>query len=59
MQFIRFEPLHKQAKVNIDELIKRGGLIIVEKREYVEIKRYESIAKIDQWGRVEWRNEVN
>ena len=39
----------------VDELLKRGGTIILEKREFVEIKRMQSIAKIDQYGRVEWR----
>jgi hypothetical protein len=58
MQFRRFEPLHDAARVKIRELLDRGGRIIVERREYVEIIRYQSRAKIDQWGRVEWRNEV-
>lgn len=58
MKFGNFEPLHKQAQLKITELIKRGGKVIVERREYVEIRRYQSIAKIDQWGRVEWRNEI-
>ena len=58
MKFRRFEPLHEQAKIKVDELVKRGGLIIVERREFVEIQRYQSVARIDQWGRVEWRNEI-
>jgi len=58
MKFGRFEPLHEQARVKITELIERGGIVIVERREYVEIRRYQSVAKIDQWGRVEWRNEI-
>lgn len=58
MKFRYFEPLHEQAKVKVSELITRGGSIIVERREYVEIRRYQSIARIDQWGRVEWRNET-
>ena len=58
MQFRRFEPLHDAARVKIQELLDRGGRIVVERREYVEIIRYQSRAKIDQWGRVEWRNEV-
>lgn len=59
MKFNRFEPLHEQARVKIVELVQRGGVIIVERREYIEVRRYQSIARIDQWGRVEWRNEVN
>lgn len=57
MQFRRFEPLHDAARARIQELLSRGGRIIVERREYIEIQRYQSRAKIDQWGRVEWRNE--
>lgn len=58
MQFSRFEPLHDQARIKIAELIQRGGQIILERREFIEVRRYQSIARIDQWGRVEWRNEV-
>lgn len=58
MQFRRFEPLHDVARVKVIELLSRGGRIIVERREFVEVQRYQSVAKIDQWGRVEWRNEI-
>lgn len=58
MQFRRFEPLHESARARIEELVKRGGTIVVEKREFIEILRYQSRARIDQWGRVEWRNEI-
>lgn len=58
MQFRRFEPLHDVARIKIDELVQRGGKIVVDRKEFVEIKRYQSVAKIDQWGRVEWRNEI-
>jgi len=53
----KFEPLSLDATQKIQDLIKRGGHIILEKKDYVEIKRISSIAKIDQWGRVEWRPE--
>lgn len=39
----------------VNELLTRGGTIISEKKEFIEIKRMQSIAKIDQYGRVEWR----
>lgn len=45
------------ATQKIEEFIKRGGIVITEKKNYVEIKRFASIAKVDQWGRVEWRPE--
>jgi len=56
-KFKRFEPMSLTATQKIDELLKRGGVVIAEKKEYVEIKRIASIAKVDQWGRVEWRPE--
>ena len=57
MQFKRFEPTTQTAALKVQELIQRGGNIIIERREYVEIKRMQSIARIDQHGRVEWRSE--
>lgn len=54
-KFKKFEPLSFEAETKVNELIKRGGRIITEKREYIEISRLQSIAKIDQHGRVEWR----
>lgn len=52
--FKKFEPMSTDAKQKIDDLIKRGGIVISETRQYVLVKRYESVAKIDQFGRVEW-----
>jgi hypothetical protein len=52
----KFQPLSQDATNRINELIKRNGKLIVETKTHVEIQRYESIAKIDQWGRVEWRS---
>ena len=51
----KFQPLSNDVKGKIDELINRNGKLILETKTFVEIQRYESIAKIDQWGRVEWR----
>ena len=56
-QFKRFEPATPAATFKVEELLKRGGQIIVERREYVEVRRMQSIAHIDQYGRVEWRAE--
>ncbi len=56
-KFKKFMPIGQVAIIKIDELVKRGGEIITEKREFVEIKRMQSIAHIDQHGRVEWRAE--
>ena len=51
----KFQPLNLNATINIDSLLKRGGKIVVEKREFVDIQRFQSIARVDQQGRVEWR----
>ncbi len=56
-QFKKFEPMSLTATQKINELLQRGGILIVERKDYVEIKRISSIAKVDQWGRVEWRPE--
>ncbi len=50
----RFQPTTMQAADIIRELTMRGGMIITDRKEYVEIRRLESVAKIDQLGRVEW-----
>lgn len=57
LQFKKFEPATQAAAHKVQELVQRGGTIIVDRREYVEIKRQQSIAHIDQYGRVEWRPE--
>ena len=56
MQFKKFEPLHEDARIKIIDLIQRGGRIHVEKLEFVDVVRYQNIARIDQWGRVTWRH---
>lgn len=53
-KFKKFEPMTPTAGQKIDELIKRGGKIINERRDHILIQRMESVAKIDQYGRVEW-----
>lgn len=55
MELKRFEPISAQAKQTIMDLVKRGGEVVTIKNDFVEIKRQQSIAKVDQQGRVEWR----
>lgn len=57
IKFKRFEPIAATAKIKIKELLARGGAIVLEKREFVDIERYQSVARIDQQGRVEWRQK--
>jgi hypothetical protein len=57
LKFKKFEPANQVAKIKISELVQRGGTIVEDRREYVEVKREQSIAHIDQYGRVEWRAE--
>lgn len=56
-KFKKFEPMSQTANQKIEELVKRGGVIISEKRDHVLVRRMESVAKIDQFGRVEWAPE--
>jgi hypothetical protein len=53
-KFKKFEPMSNTAKEKIDELLKRGGIMVKEQRDYVLIQRMESLAKVDQFGRVDW-----
>lgn len=54
-KFKKFEPVSPTAKTIIEDFLKRGGELILETKTYVEIRRMASIAKVDQHGRVEWR----
>jgi hypothetical protein len=56
-KFKKFEPMTLTAQQKIDELVKRGGIIINERRDHVLVQRMESVAKIDQYGRVEWTDK--
>jgi hypothetical protein len=56
MNFKKFQPLTDQTKNTVNLLLARGGRIITERKDYIEIQRLESIARIDQLGRVDWRS---
>lgn len=58
-KFKKFEPMSSLANQKIKELIDRGGIVISEHRNHVLIKRMESVAKIDQFGRVSWSAETS
>lgn len=45
------------ADEKIKFIIDRGGKMVVETKTYVDIKRMDSIARVDQYGRVEWRQQ--
>lgn len=45
------------AEEKITFILERGGRVISETKTFVEIKRLASVAKVDQFGRVEWRPE--
>lgn len=57
VKFKRFVPIAPAATIKIKELLERGGSVIIEKREFIDIERYQSVARIDQHGRVEWRQK--
>lgn len=50
----RFQPSTMKAADLVRDLTVRGGMIITDRKEYIEIRRLDSVAKIDQLGRVEW-----
>jgi hypothetical protein len=54
-KFKKFEPLSPAATICVEDLLKRGGQLVKETREQVEIVRQQSVATIDQCGRVQWR----
>lgn len=58
IRFKKFKPLTNSAIRTINDIVVRGGAIVREKTDFVEIQRQESIAKIDQHGRVEWRSKT-
>ena len=53
----KFEPMTNLADEKIKFIIDRGGKMVVETKTYVDVKRMDSIARVDQYGRVEWRPE--
>ena len=55
IKFKRFEPVAPAATIKIKELLERGGNVIIERRDFVDVQRLQSVARIDQHGRVEWR----
>ena len=55
--FKKFQPMTLNAGKLVQDLITRGGTILVDKKEFVLVKRMQSVAKVDQYGRVEWRPE--
>lgn len=50
----RFEPQSPFARSAVDELIKRGAVVIAVRTSLVTLKRAGQTARIDSWGRVEW-----
>ena len=58
-KFRKFQPMAVVASEKIKMILDRGGRIVNERKEFVEIQRQDSIAKIDQWGRVDWRADQN
>lgn len=51
----RFQPANTTVDAQIKQLLLRGGVIVSDNKDFVEIRRLESVAKIDRLGRVEWR----
>ena len=50
----RFEPLDPQARLRIEELVKRGARIVQVRFDAVVLRRARQVATVDQVGRVRW-----
>tara|TARA_B100001105_G_C22394672_1_gene446123 strand:- start:991 stop:1224 length:234 start_codon:yes stop_codon:yes gene_type:complete len=50
----RFEPQSPFARSQVDELVKRGAVVVAVRAALVTLKRAGQTARIDSWGRVEW-----
>lgn len=55
-RFKKFQPLNDSTRNTVELLINRGGHVVVDRKDYIEIRRLESIARVDNLGRVEWRS---
>lgn len=51
----RFEPLSAVATAKINELIAAGAKLTLVERTRVQLRRLESLATVDAWGRVQWQ----
>lgn len=56
-KFKKFQPMSNTANEKIQFILERGGQVILESKTFVDIKRQSSVARVDQYGRVEWRPE--
>lgn len=50
----RFEPNTPLARNQVDELVRRGAIIVAVRPALVTLKRAGQTACADSWGRVEW-----
>ena len=54
----RFKPKVSSASTTIADLIKRGATVIKDSATLVELRRMQSIASVDDMGRVSWREDI-
>lgn len=54
----RFEPINGQARLQAQELLARGGVLLAVKKDSVQIVRLGQKATIDTQGRVVWESHV-
>lgn len=54
----RFEPLNSQARLQAQELLMRGGELVLVKKDQVQIVRQGQKATIDTQGRVTWEKHL-
>ena len=49
-RFKKFQPLNDSTRNTVELLINRGGHVVVDRKDYIEIRRLESIARVDNLG---------
>lgn len=55
MLFKKFKPQVSSTTSFINDLINQGATLLKESATMIELQRMQSIASIDQYGRVTWR----
>jgi hypothetical protein len=52
----RFTPMTQVARAKVDSLIAAGAQVLAVQPAKVVLRRQESVATVDDWGRVSWEH---
>lgn len=50
----RFQPIDPQARARVDELVRRGAVVLNVSSDRVVLRRAAQLATVDAAGRVSW-----